>query len=256
MISAVVVTYNSETKIEKTLLSLKEALAGFTSEIIVVDNASSDKSLELVEKTNVADRIVRSRINAGFAAGVNRGLSVARGSYMLLVNPDLLITEECVSGMLCFLRANASVGAVGPKLLYPNGEIQPSRRRYPTLRGLLSSKIPLVTKIIGPSHLKDYWMLDTKFDTPTDVDWIIAACIMITATCLHHVGEFDDEFFLYLEDTDWCIRAGKKKYRICYLPNVSAIHYYRKESSTISSKAFLYHLASSLRFVRKHGLAI
>jgi len=255
-ISSILVTYNSADTIEDCLKSLQMAFRDREGEIIIIDNNSSDATKTLLEKLSSRERIIYFPNNRGFAFAVNKGISIAKGEYILLVNPDLIIDWHCINEMLNFLKIHKWIAAVGPRLIYPNGDHQLSCRRYPTIRAVISSQIGFTTKLFGASPLDIYMMKDMIFNSPTEVEWIIGACIMIKRVAIEDIGMFDEKFFLYREDTDWCYRASNCGWKIFYLPHIKAVHDYKRESAKGYNKAFFLHIKSILHFYRKHGFKL
>ncbi len=194
--------------------------------------------------------------NMGFAAGVNKGIECSRGDYVLVVNPDLVIGLDCVDALAVFLAENEDVGAVGPQLCNPSGEVLPSRRRFPTVRGILTNRFAFMRNVVGHGARRYYLMLDEPFDRPTEVAWLCGGCIMLKRAALEDVGVLDDGFFMYFEDTDWSYRARKRGWKTFYLPRQRAIHDWCRESAMGLNKLFLFHIASMFRFYAKHGLRI
>lgn len=252
-ISAIVVTYNSAVTIYDCIVSLKDSLDGQKAEIIIVDNDSKDNTCEIIRNVAVNAKVLYMPKNIGFAAGVNKGISCAQGHYLLIVNPDLIINSECVNGMLQFLKENSKAGVIAPKLVYPSGEIQPSCRRYPTLRALLLRRIGFMKHIFGTAPLASFLMEDKYFEAPTEVEWLIGACIMIKRRAIEDVGFFDEHFFLYYEDLDWCYRAQKHGWKIYYLPKLKSIHHYKRASARGLNRETFLHFRSMLHLFNKHG---
>jgi N-acetylglucosaminyl-diphospho-decaprenol L-rhamnosyltransferase len=252
-ISTIIVTYNSSYIIADCLHSLMNAIPVEGSEIIVVDNASSDKTLEIVKGFKGHVKTISSEENVGFAGGVNRGIFISGGEYILLINPDLMINSKCLEGMMDFLESYEKVGAAGVKLVYPDGRRQPSRRRYPVLRGVLANRIGMMKNIFGTEILDHYLMEDASNTEPEEVEWLIGACMMFRRKALQEVGLFDEDFFLYFEDADWCYRAQRKGWKVFYLPQFEAIHLYQRESTQGANKQLYWHIKSLARLYKKHG---
>ena len=253
-ISTIIVTYNSSYIIADCLNALMKAIPLESSEIIVVDNASSDNTLEIVKGLKDRINIISSKENVGFAGGVNRGISVSGGEYVLLINPDLMINSKSLEGMMDFLASHEKVGAAGVKLVYPDGRRQPSRRRYPVIRGVLANRIGMMKYIFGTEILDHYLMEDANNTEPEEVEWLIGACMMFRRKALQEVGLFDEKFFLYFEDADWCYRAQRAGWKVYYLPQFEAIHLYQRESRQGANKQLYWHIKSLARLYKKHGL--
>jgi GT2 family glycosyltransferase len=252
-LSVIIVTYNSSYIITGCLNALMNSIPTNISEIILVDNASSDSTIDLLGGFKDLVKVISLPNNIGFAGGVNEGIAISRGDYILVINPDLIINRECLQGMLDFLAGHENVGAVAPKLLFFNGERQPSCRRYPILRAILLNRITFLKRIFGESILVKFLMQDVAYSGPAEVEWIIGACMMFRRDALKEVGFFDSEFFLYYEDADWCYRAGKLRWKVAYLPMLAATHLYQRESKQGINKQLGWHIMSLIRFYRKHG---
>lgn len=252
-LSSIIVTYNSSYIIADCLSKLLTSIPVGGSEIILVDNGSKDGTLEIVEGFKENLNVVSLEENIGFAGGVNNGISISRGKYILIINPDLIINYKCVEGMINFLEGRERVGAVGPKLIYPNGQTQSSCRRYPRFRAILTNRIPLLKIIFGNKYLRDYLMEDEVVSHPIQVEWLIGGCMMFSRDALEDAGLFDSKFFLYFEDADWCYRAANRGWKVFYLPHFTAVHYYQRESKRGINRQLMWHIMSLIRFYNKHG---
>ena len=139
-ISAIVVTYNSSEIIVRCLESLLESFQGLVNEIVLVDNASEDDTCQRAQKCVPGVRLICERKNRGFASGVNVGADNTSGSLFFILNPDLILNSQCVTGLRSFMGQNKRAGVVGPELVYSSGVRQPSCRRFPTGRAVLASQ--------------------------------------------------------------------------------------------------------------------
>jgi len=255
-VSAVVVTYNSSAMIGSCLTGLQRSLRGAKDEIVVVDNVSMDGTAEKVEAEHAGVRVVRMERNVGFAGGVNKGIESTTGDYVLVVNPDVIVDAVCVDGLVDFLARHEDAAAVSPLLVDGTGEVIPSRRRYPTVRGILTNRFGFLRRVIGDGARRRYLMLDDAFTGVADVDWLSGGCLLMSRKALAEIGMLDDGFFMYFEDTDWCWRARRKGWRVCYDPGQKAGHDAQRESSRGLNRLFLCHVRSMMRFYRKHGLRV
>lgn len=213
---AVVVTYNSRDHVGDLLDSLPIAFAGQPYQVVVVDNGSSDATAEMVEARGDA-RVIRS-FNAGFAGGINRGVAEAESNCPILVlNPDATLAKGSVPAMLKVLD-KPGVGIVAPRMLEADGSLSPSLRRAPTLGragGLSFTGLPrFAERIESPS----------EYQTEHEVDWAVGAVMLIRAECFAELGGFDESFFLYSEETDFCLRARDRGWRTVYTPAAEVMH--------------------------------
>jgi N-acetylglucosaminyl-diphospho-decaprenol L-rhamnosyltransferase len=163
--------------------------------------------------------------NTGFARGNNLGIKRARGGAVLLLNPDTELTAGALRAMRESLCADATVGVVGPRLRYPDGSTQPSRRRFPTLVTALVEST--VVQEWWPTHpaIARYRMDDRPDDEPQDVDWLVGACLLVRRAVFETAGLLDERLFLYSEEPEWCWRVRKAGWRVRYIPAAAVRHH-------------------------------
>jgi N-acetylglucosaminyl-diphospho-decaprenol L-rhamnosyltransferase len=220
-------------------------------EVIVVDNASDDGSAEMVRREFPWVHLVVNPVNLGFTGGNNRGLAGSRGRYLLLLNPDAEIVGDALSQMSAYMEAHPAVGALGPKLLYPDGRVQPSRRRFPTLQTMFLESTILQQWRPGSETLRRYYMLDRPDDVTQEVDWLVGACLLIRRRSLEEVGPLDEGFFMYFEELDWCRRCRERGWQVVYLPTAMVIHHEGGSSSQVVAARHLHFQRSKLYYTRK-----
>lgn len=224
-LSIVVVTHRHRDAIGACLDSLPAACAGLEYEVIVVDNASGDGLVEELARTRPDVRAIASPDNEGFARGVNRGLAIARGACLALLNPDTVVAPGAFSGLTRFVQAHPDVGIAGPKNVGPEGDLQYSCRRFPTPWTGLFNRYSLLTRLFPHNRwTRDYLMLDFDHATTRDVDWLSGACMVARREVVERVGPLDPAFFLFNEDVDWCRRMHAAGLRVVYLPETSVTH--------------------------------
>jgi N-acetylglucosaminyl-diphospho-decaprenol L-rhamnosyltransferase len=224
-LSLVLVNYRHRVALAACLDSLPAACAGLQYEVIVVDNASGDGLIEDYARNRPTIRTIANTTNEGFARGVNRGLAIAQGRCVGLLNPDTIAYPDAFTRMVRFLDAHPEVGLVGPKVTDPDGGIQYSCRRYPTHWAGLFNRYSLLTKMFPRNRWsRSYLMLDFDHASTLDVDWITGACILARRDAVEAVGPLDPEFFLFNEDIDWSKRMHQAGYRVVYLPEAHVMH--------------------------------
>jgi len=225
-ISIVIVSYNVKDFLEQTLNSILKASHNLKVEILIVDNRSSDGSPEMVKNKFPKVHLIENNVNLGFAVANNQALKKVNGRYVLLINPDTIVQEDTLTTMIEFFSENPEAGAAGCKILNADGSLQLAcRRSFPT---------PFVafSKIIGLSRLfpRSRWFgkynltyLDP--DGIASVDAVSGSFIFFRREILDSVGYFDESFFMYGEDLDWCYRIKKAGWQIYYVPKTQIIHY-------------------------------
>ncbi|MCX2727139.1 glycosyltransferase [Thermomicrobium sp. 4228-Ro] len=225
-VSVVIVSYRSRAHLPGCLDSVQQSLEAsqLRGEVIVVDNASPDGSADLVATHYPWVRLVANSANRGFAAAANQGIQLARGRVIVLLNPDARLVGEALGRLVRFLDQHPTAGAVGPRLRYPDGRTQPSRRRFPTLlTGFLEST--LVQDYWRDNRvLRRYYVADRSDDELQEVDWLVGACLAIRREALATVGLFDERFFLYSEEVEWFWRVRRAGWRVYYLPDAEVVH--------------------------------
>lgn len=255
-LSIILVSHNSRDVLQRCLRSLPSALEGTASsyECIVVDHASSDGTAAAVRAHFPAARVIECHDNPGFGAGINRGLAVARGRELLWLNPDTELAPGSIARLSAALQADDTIGVVGPRLQYPSGEIQQSRRRFPTrLTPFFES--PLVQRWWPRSPtLARYYVADKAATVPQDVDWLYGACLLARREVVAAIGGMDESYFLYSEELDWCHRAARHGWRVRYVPGALVTHHERQSSAaTPARRDIAYYSSKVLYHSRAHG---
>ena len=225
-------------------------------EIIVVDNASTDGSPEMVRAEFPQVRLIANPDNRGFTAGNNQGLVESTGRFLLLLNPDTEIVGAALSTMMAYMDAHPEVGALGPRLCYPDGSLQPSRRRFPTLATALVESTVVQEWWRDNPLLRRYYMADTSDEAIQPVDWVVGACLLVRREVYDQVGELDEGFFMYSEEMDWCKRIKDAGWKVVYLPTAVVIHHEGKSSEQVVPARHIHFQSSKVRYFRKHHGAL
>ncbi len=252
-LSVLIVNWNVRDLLRRCLQSLLANSPACTLEIIVVDNGSTDGSGEMVRTEFPQVHLIANTDNRGFPAANNQGLAVARGRYVLLLNPDTEVIGNALETMVAFADAHPDVGIVGPQLLNPDGTVQSSRRRFPTLATALLESTWL--QPYAPRRLLSrYYVLDRPDDEIQDVDWVTGAALMARGEAIEQVGPLDEGFFMYSEELDWCRRFREAGWRVVYLPTARVIHHVGKSSEQVLPARHIHFQTSKVRYFRKyHG---
>ena len=227
---------------------------GYTAEVVVVDNASVDGSAACVAAHFPNVRLIANNENLGFTRGNNQALAEARGRYVFFLNPDTVLAPDALSTMLGYLELHPEIGALGPQLRYGDGHIQSSRRRLPTLVVALFESTPLAWHWPENPWARRYHMADRPNNEVQVVDWVVGAALMTRRSVLEQVGGFDEGYFMYSEELDWCHRVGLGGWPIVYLPTAQVVHYEGKSSEQAVAARQVRFQTSKVRYFRKfHG---
>ncbi len=243
--SVLIVTYNNENSIETCLQSIiRNDLK--PREILVLDNASTDSTIAKIGGFREI-RLVKSAKNIGFAAGINKLAGLAAGEYLFMLNPDCELPPNSFSYLQEFCLTHP--GVVAPGLIYPDGSIQLSARRFPDHKNLLfSRKSPL--SILGFSDLSSAGYLDLR--TAAKVPAVAATALLVSRRLFDDLGGFDERFFLYFEDMDFCRRLNAAGIDIWYVPELRVKHSLGASSGWLDFRALLHHHRSAHLYFAKH----
>jgi GT2 family glycosyltransferase len=237
------------------LSALLSIQADVLAEVVVVDNASEDNTCALVAQYRGA-RLVRHSKNKGFAAGVNTGVASTTGDYVLVLNPDVIITAEAITALTRDLHEDETFAAVGCQMIYPDGRNQASARRFPTIAGFVERAL-LTNHIARRLHISckcGQWNDFTHNERGiSQVDWVLGGCMLIRRLAYNAIGPLDEKYFLYYEDIDWCYRARLDNWKIGFSSNAQVIHAYKRSSSRLSftNRLTWVHLSSVCHFFFK-----
>ena len=252
-LSVVIVNHNHRPVIEKCFASLYSLpdRAGF--EVILIDNACADGTAGWVARNYPQVTIHRNSTRRGFAANANFGMrALGRGRYVLLLNPDVICISGLLDSLVAFMDEHPETGIAAPQLFYPDGTLQPNVRRFPSpaTLALRALHIDAVWKSQG---LRRY-LMEGERAAASEVDWVTGAVLIARRAAIEAVGLLDESYFLYWEDLDWCCRMRRAGWRVCQVPEASAIHFQGREGVRRPfSRAGRAQLTGAIRFFRKHG---
>jgi GT2 family glycosyltransferase len=256
-ISVVIVSYNTGDFIGNCLASLGRDRSGLISEIIVVDNCSTDGSIELIERQFPSATLIKNSTNLGYARAVNQGLRRSSSKYQLILNPDVEITDGAIRNIWSFMEADPETGIAGAKLLNPDGSLQMSCRTFYTFTVVLLRRTFMGKLFPRSRAVRDHLMLDWDHNSDREVDWVLGACMMVRREAYESVGGMDERFFLYLEDVDWCFRMKKQGWKVQYAHSAVMKHHHRRESARLlPDRKLMSHLFSTFRFYDKWNSAL
>ena len=243
-VSAVVVSHGHAAELEGSL----PALVPQVDEIVVVSNLPGS-----VDRLPEGVRVVENPSPRSLSANVNAGIAATRGEYVLNANPDTKAEPDAVATLVAFADAHPRCGIAGPQMRWRDGRWQPTRRRFPTLRGTLVRRTPLRRLRPPFEHQRDHYLLEERPDGPVRSDWMLGAFLLMRRTMLEELGGWDSGYRHYCEDIDLCYRAMRAGWERWYVPQAVVTHEYAAiVDRQFFSRHTLWHLRGMARFVRKH----
>ncbi|MFC1728893.1 glycosyltransferase [candidate division KSB1 bacterium] len=252
-VSVIIVSYNVRYFLELAIHSVMRSLTDLSHEIIVVDNASSDGSVEMVRDKFPGVSLIVNRENTGFACANNRALEKAQGKYIFLVNPDTVIGEDTISTLLQGFDRSPDTGMIGCRILNPDGSLQLScRRSFPTPWVAFTRLSGLSLLFPGSRLFGRYNLTYLNPDEPAEIDALSGSFMAVRREVIETVGKLDERFFMYGEDLDWCYRIKKYGWKIVYDPAVSIIHFKGESARQNSMDSLKYFYEAMLLFTEKH----
>jgi GT2 family glycosyltransferase len=251
-ISVVIVGWNARHYLELCLDSLAKAPPRRSMEVLVVDNASTDGSVEMIEAKFPWVKLIKSPENLGFSRGNNVAIREAQGRYIALVNPDVIVFPGCLDALAEFLDQNPKVGNVGPRVLNPDMSMQSTCRRFPTLWNNFCSASGLSSKLKKSRFFAGEHMFYFPHDRTLAVDVIVGCFSFIRRETLDQVGLLDEGLFMYGDDVDWCRRARNAGWEVVFYPGAQAIHDRGKITAPYPVRFAVAQQRSVLHYWSKH----
>jgi N-acetylglucosaminyl-diphospho-decaprenol L-rhamnosyltransferase len=238
-VAAVVVVHEPVPEVARCL----EVLVPQVEELVVVENLGGT----VVQGV----RVIENERPVGFAANANRGIAETTAPYVVVCNPDTEAGADAVAVLRGFAELHPRAGIVGPELRHPDGTLNPSRRRFPTVGGTIVRRTPL-RRVLGDTQRAHYG-LDERPDEPVQADWLLGAFLLLRREMLEELGGFDEGLRLYGEDIDLAYRAAKAGWERWYVPQAKVVHAHQAVTDRrLLTRRTWWHWRGIARFVRKH----
>lgn len=251
-ISAVIVNWNTKQFLIECIDSLIKNTKKHSIEIIVVDNASVDDSVEAVRKLFPFVKVIQNTSNLGFAKANNIGIKESSGRYVCLVNSDIKLVNDAIDLMIHHMDEHASIGVLGPKTLNPDMSLRLNCRRLPSLWNTFCQASGLSRIFPQYKTMNDNLMTYFPHDVIKSVDILPGCFLMVRRKALSEVGLLDEKFFIYGEDKDWCKRFKEAGWKIIFFPSAEVIHYAGKSSEKEPDRFIIEKLKANLYYWEKH----
>jgi N-acetylglucosaminyl-diphospho-decaprenol L-rhamnosyltransferase len=244
-VSTVVVTYNALPWVEQALASVRE------TELVVVDHGSTDGTLDLV-RDRFPEATVVEQDNLGFGAGNNAGMRVASGRWYLLLNSDAWLQPGALDALVAFAEKHPDAAVVGPRLLNPDGTLQRSVRGFPTLWRIATEYL-FLRKLAPRSRLLNaFYAGGFEHDEPRKAEFLMGSALLVRPEAVEAVGGFDERYFMFSEETDWCYRFRQAGWTTWFFPGAEAVHVGGATTTQNWGPMFREQVRGHLRFLADH----
>lgn len=251
-ISIIIVSWNARSYLRDCLNSIRQTSASCVHEVIVVDNASTDGSPEMVAEQFPEVILIRSRENVGFGRANNLAMNRATGSVLALVNSDVIVHSGCLEKLAAFLDDHDYVGLVGPRVIGSDGNVQRTCRCLPSVWNSVCRVLALDRIFSHWAIFASYEMRHFGHDSLAEVEVLSGCFCMARRTAIDEVGGFDERFFFYAEDFDWCKRFGDAGWKVMFVPEATATHYGGASTSNAPLRYSIEILRANLKYWDKH----
>lgn len=253
-VSVVIVSWNTADLLRTCLVSLLQDTSAIQIETIVVDNASADGSAGMVAREFPEAHLIVNPRNEGFAAANNRGLSQARGRYLLLLNSDTVMLSGALEGMVRYMDAHGRVGALGPRILNDDRSVQLSAHDFPRLDHdavvLLEVKHWPVVGDLARRYARRVYAPDRQ--ETREVDWVVGACLLLRREALEEIGLLDERYFFFFEEPDLCMRLRQRNWSTVFLASSEIVHRGGQSRARVPAASLIWYYRGLLRYYRLH----
>ncbi|MEW5796861.1 MAG: glycosyltransferase family 2 protein [Candidatus Zixiibacteriota bacterium] len=251
-VSIIVVAHNSLPALSGCLKALDAAVAGIDHELILVDNASTDRSAAEAVQLFPLATVLKNDKNLGFAAACNRGAEVAAGEWLLFLNPDVTIDRDALAHLLTAAQSNENAGLISGRLRNADGSFQPTCRQFPTIGNIFFSRGSALAWLLKRPVTAGVRYTLPDYDQTTAVPAVAATMVMIKRDLFEQVGRFDTRFFMYMEDTDLSLRLHQHGRVNLFVPSAGGVHRWGEGTTVGRVRRLLWHHHSVWKYFLKH----
>jgi hypothetical protein len=253
-VAIIIVNWNGKDLLRRCLTAVRETVKRVSYETYVVDNHSSDGSVEVVRAEYPWVKLLANTENLGFARGNNQAMRLALpdSRYLLLLNSDAFVKADCIDHMVAFMDQHPAAGLGGPKLLYEDGRLQRSCYSFPTLWTEFTIALGADKFLAKLPFFGGYNLTHWNYDTVREVDVIMGAFMLARQAAVEQVGLMDEAFFMYSEEVDWCYRMQAAGWKTLFTPEAMCIHLWGGSSQQVKVESLIRLYRARVQFARKH----
>lgn len=252
-LSIIIVNFNTGKFVTRCLDFIEKNPPSGSYEIFVVDNNSADNSVQLIREHYPGVHLIRNSANFGFSYANNQAIGRSRGRYILILNPDTVVTRSALDELIDFMDSHPEAGVGGAKILNFDGSIQYSCRRFPTVLNVFFGRQSVFMKFLPSNRISEqYLMMNEDYSKDIEVDWVFGAAMILRRKALMEVGIFDEHYFIFVEDTDLCYRMRSKGWKVFFISNATVFHHLAVTRERFWKTTMLNHNLGMFKFFKKH----
>ena len=251
-LSVAIVNWNTRELLIQALDSIFAPGPPPTIEVIVVDNASTDGSANAVRERFPQVHLITNTVNEGYARANNQAISAAVGTYILLLNPDVILPPDGLARSVAWLDRHPDAGALGVRQVHPDGRLQRSVRGFPSPAAILCEILGLARLLPASRWFGAYRMTWFQYDHEAEVDQPMGTFLMLSAKAVSEVGLLDEAFPIFFNEVDWCVRCTRSGWKIYFTPDVEIVHYGGASTAQVGAAMAWESRRGLLNFYRKH----
>lgn len=260
-LSIIITSYKKPELLELCISSIvKNIEQSIEYEIIVADSETEEGTADLMKNKFPKVIFLANKKNQGFGRLVNQGINKSKGEFLFIINHDIIIKGRAIQLLLEFIKTNKTIGLVAPKLINFDGRVQLSAFRFYSLKTIIYRRTFFGKFVFAKKYLDKFLLRDKISEKKIiEVDWVMGSAMMVSRVAMKKVGKFDENFFMYFEDVDWCRRFWENKYKVVYNPTITVAHYHGKASGNdnvvqaiLLNKYTRIHIRSALIYFWKY----
>jgi N-acetylglucosaminyl-diphospho-decaprenol L-rhamnosyltransferase len=252
-LSCIIVNYKNSEPLKDCLASLYQTVQRIDFETIIIDNSENDLGLKPLKELYPKAQFVSNSSNVGFAKANNQAAKIAQGKVLIFLNPDTILSDQAIDSMYKYYCSHKETGVLGPKVVDPEGSLQYSCRRYPTLWTGLFNRYSILSRLFPENRFtSQYLMLDSDHNEIRQVDWLSGCCLMVSKSTFENSHGFDENYFLFNEDVDLCRTIKQAGKEVIYFPEATIIHHVSTSNSKTTARVIIQRHLGMMHYFKKH----